>query len=188
MPSSGHGLQTRPWRIALTLLAMCCFGCGPSESGSGSSSETAPGKPRVALIMKSLANEFFATMAEGAEAHQSEHADDYSLLVNGIKDERDLSRQVALVEEMIADGVDAIVIAPADSQALVPVLKRAQAEGIVVVNIDNRLDQDVLADEGFERQRRGCPSVGLIVRRLPGARVHVQRGAGLALRRCWRLR
>lgn len=149
MPSSAHGLRTRRLHIALMLVSVYCLGCGPSESGRGSTSETAAGKPRVALIMKSLANEFFATMAEGAEAHQSEHADEYSLLVNGIKDERDLSRQVALVEEMIADGVDAIVIAPADSQALVPVLKRAQAAGIVVVNIDNRLDQDVLNDAGI---------------------------------------
>ena len=59
----------------------------------------------------------------------SEHADQYTLIVNGIKDERDLDRQVGLVEEMIAQGVDAIVIAPADSKALVSVLKRAQAGG-----------------------------------------------------------
>ncbi|MBR9802419.1 sugar ABC transporter substrate-binding protein, partial [bacterium] len=99
--------------------------------------------------MKSLANEFFSTMAKGAEQHQSEHADEYSLVVNGIKDERDLSRQVALVEEMVASGVDAIVIAPADSKALVPALRRAQKAGVVVINIDNRLDADVLAQEGI---------------------------------------
>jgi len=106
------------------------------------------GKPQVALIMKSLANEFFATMAEGAAQHQAEHAEQYELIVNGIKDERDLSRQVALVEEMIAANVDAIVIAPADSKALVPVLKRAQLNGITVVNIDNKLDDEVLQDSG----------------------------------------
>lgn len=86
-------------------------------------------------------------MARGAETHQSEHSDDYDLVVNGIKDERDLSRQVALVEEMVASGVQAIVIAPADSKALVPVLRRAKQAGIVVVNIDNQLDQDVLKQE-----------------------------------------
>ncbi|MDA0817017.1 MAG: substrate-binding domain-containing protein [Planctomycetota bacterium] len=105
------------------------------------------GKPRVALVMKSLANEFFATMAAAAEAHQAGHTNDYELIVNGIKDERDLARQVAIVEEMVAAGVDAIVIAPADSKALVPALRRAKAQGVVVVNIDNRLDAAVLADE-----------------------------------------
>src|SRR5262249_10451110 len=34
-------------------------------------------KPHVALIMKSLANEFFQTMQKGAEAHQKAHSTDY---------------------------------------------------------------------------------------------------------------
>ncbi|WP_437222335.1 sugar ABC transporter substrate-binding protein [Planctomicrobium sp. SH661] len=104
-------------------------------------------KPKIALIMKSLANEFFSTMAEEARTYQAAHADDFELIVNGIKDERDLSRQVALVEEMVANKVDAIVIAPADSKALISVLRRAQKAGVVVVNIDNRLDAEVLAAE-----------------------------------------
>jgi ribose transport system substrate-binding protein len=107
-----------------------------------------PGKPEVALIMKSLANEFFKTMADGAEAYQKQNAESFDLISNGIRNETDLAQQVALVEQMIARGVAAIVIAPADSKALVPVLKRAQEAGIVVVNIDNRLDQGVLNEAG----------------------------------------
>jgi ribose transport system substrate-binding protein len=98
--------------------------------------------------MKSLANEFFSTMADGAAAHQAAHAETYELIVNGIKDERDLARQVAIVEEMVAADVDAIVIAPADSKALVPALRRAREAGVIVINIDNRLDTEVLAEEG----------------------------------------
>ena len=44
------------------------------------------GKPKIALIMKSLANEFFKTMEEGARAHHKEHPDQYDLTVIGIKD------------------------------------------------------------------------------------------------------
>ena len=79
-------------------------------------------------------------------AHQGEHGDDYELIVNGIKNESDLAQQVALVDQMIAVDVDAIVIAPADSKALVPALARARENGIHVVNIDNRLDGEVLAE------------------------------------------
>lgn len=86
-------------------------------------------------------------MAKGAEQHHAEHEQEYDLIVNGIKDERDLSRHVALVEEMIALGVDAIVIAPADSKALVPALRRAKEASVVVVNIDNRLDRQILQQE-----------------------------------------
>ncbi len=104
-------------------------------------------KPRIALIMKSLANEFFKTMEEGARAHHKEHEGEYELTVVGIKDEQDVARQVDYVELKIAQGVDAIVIAPADSKALVPVCKRAMDAGIIVVNIDNKFDAAVLADK-----------------------------------------
>ena len=116
---------------------------------SGSSSGSAKSAPRVSLIMKSLANEFFKTMADGAEAHQEENSDTYDLIVNGIKNETDLAAQVNLVEQMIAQEVDAIVIAPADSKALVPVLKRAKEADILVVNIDNKLDAGVLEQAGL---------------------------------------
>lgn len=128
------------------LATILMAGCGDSSSNTQSVSKSGS-KPKVALIMKSLANEFFSTMAAGAQKHNSENSGSYELIVNGIKDERDLSRQVALVDEMIAMNVNAIVIAPADSKALVPVLRKAIEKGIVVVNIDNQLDAEVLKQE-----------------------------------------
>lgn len=116
---------------------------------AGCNSSSAPTKPRVALVMKSLANEFFKTMQDGATAHQQQHAADYDLIAGGIKDETDVARQVELVEQMIAQQVQAIVIAPADSKALIAVCQRAQAAGIVVINIDNKLDAAVLAERNL---------------------------------------
>lgn len=127
------------------LIAGCTSQTGPSEQTNEKKTDNQ--KPKVALIMKSLANDFFSSMAKGAESHQQAHNDDYELVVNGIKDERDLSRQVALVEEMVSSGVDAIVIAPADSKALVPALRRAREAGVVVINIDNKLDAEILQAE-----------------------------------------
>jgi len=132
--------------------------CGKKDSG--------PDKPVVALVMKSLANEFFKTMSEGAEAHQKSNLADYELVVNGISNETDLTAQVNLVEQMVARGVDAIVIAPADSKALVPALKRAADAGIVIVNIDNKLDEAALADTKIKvpfvgpDNRKGAKMVG----------------------------
>ena len=107
-------------------------------------------KPRIALIMKSLANEFFKTMEQGARSHHKEHAQEYDLIAVGIRNEQDVAGQINLVELMIAQRVDAIVIAPADSKALVPVCKRAMDAEIIVVNIDNKLDEGVLADKGVK--------------------------------------
>jgi len=159
MSSHQPSAISRQCGLALLIAVAVGGGCAGPEG-------TQPHKPRVALIMKSLANEFFSTMAKGAEAHQAAHADEYELIVNGIKDERDLARQVSLVEEMVAQGVDAIVIAPADSKALVTVLKRAADAGIAVVNIDNRLDPDVMKSAGLvvpfvgPDNRKGARAVG----------------------------
>ena len=145
-------------RWTLLALAIFCVTAGCADSGpkgpdaAGVSVEGAapsPEKPRIALIMKSLANEFFSTMSKGAEAYAAENRESLELIVNGIQDETDLSGQVSLVEQMISQGVSAIVIAPADSKALVPVLHRALDAGIVVINIDNRLDAGVLQTEGI---------------------------------------
>lgn len=106
-------------------------------------------KPKVALVMKSLANEFFLTMEDGAKAYQKEHSADFDLISNGIKDETDTANQIRIVEQMIVSKVDALIIAPADSKAMVPVIKKAVDAGITVVNIDNQLDPDVVKSKNI---------------------------------------
>ncbi|MCO1349541.1 sugar ABC transporter substrate-binding protein (plasmid) [Burkholderia vietnamiensis] len=123
-------------------------------------------KPKVALVMKSLANEFFLTMENGAKEYQKHNAGQFDLITNGIKDETDTANQIRIVEQMIVSKVDAIVLAPADSKALVPVVKKAVDAGIVVVNIDNRLDPDVLKSKNLNvpfvgpDNRKGARKVG----------------------------
>ncbi len=136
------------WCLAALLpLMLLLSGCDKSAPTNTSSS--APAKPKVALVMKSLANEFFSTMADGAKKHQAANAGQYELIVNGIKNETDLAEQVNLVEQMIAQQVNAIVIAPADSKALATVLKCAKEANILVINIDNQLDAEVLKQAGL---------------------------------------
>ncbi len=109
----------------------------------------AQGTPTVGLVMKSLGNEFFKQMEEGAVAHAQERGD-VELVPLGIQSETDLGAQIELVENLIARNVDAIVIAPADSRALVPALARAVNQGIEVVNIDVKLDDDAMAQAGVD--------------------------------------
>jgi ribose transport system substrate-binding protein len=153
-----------------------------TNHGGGSSGHS---RPVVALVMKSLANEFFQTMEQGARRHQAARPETYELLSAGIKDEQDVARQIAIVDQMIARRVSAIVLAPADSKALVSVAKKAADAGIVVVNIDNRLDHDALADRQLSvpfvgpDNRKGAAAVGTYVaRRLkPGDPIAILEGA-----------
>ena len=176
------------WRCAFALFAaglLFINGCSPGDKPASEPG----GKPRVALVMKSLANEFFLTMENGAKAHQKAHAADYDLIANGIKDELDVSKQIDLVEQMIAQRVNAIVIAPADSKALVPVCKKAQQAGIVVINIDNKFDDAVLAQSQVKfpfvgpDNRKGAQGGG----RFPGEETQARRQGGDHRRRAQRL-
>ena len=153
----------RTRRLVLFALASVIGAAGTACQKAPSAT---PSRPRIALVMKSLANEFFLTMETGARAHQAKNAARYELLATGIKDEVDVDAQAKLVEQMVAQGVDAIVIAPADSKALVAACKAAVAAGVVVVNIDNRLDASVLAERGLHipfvgpDNRKGAHAVG----------------------------
>src|SRR5712671_850829 len=177
-----HSLSSRAFALCLGLILSLSAGC--KRSGTEPSSQPASAKPRIALVMKSLANEFFSTMAEGATKHQAANAATYELIVNGIKNETDLAEQVNLVEQMIARQVNAIVIAPADSKALVTVLKRARDAGVLVVNIDNKLDADVLTQADLKvpfvgpDNRAGARKVGeaLAKQLKPGDKVAIIEG------------
>ena len=60
---------------------------------------------------------------------------------------RPLEGQATRVDKDTYDiKADAIVVAPADSRALVPALARAGSAGIVIINIDNRLEPEILAE------------------------------------------
>ena len=64
----------------------------------------------------------------------------------------DSLKQISQMEDMIARGVDAIILNPVAPDALAPVVEAAVAEGIPVVLVTNRVDTDdyttlLLADE-----------------------------------------
>lgn len=168
--------------IGLTFFATTS--CKPAAENPTSTE----GKPRIALIMKSLANEFFQTMAEGAKKHQAAHTAEYELIINGIKNETDLAEQVGLVEQMVAQSVQAIVIAPADSKALIPALKRAQNAGVLIINIDNKLNADTLKQADLSApfvgpdNRAGAQAVGAVLAQKlsPGDEVAIIEGVTTA--------
>lgn len=99
---------------------------------------------KVALVMKALSNPFFLKMQEGAKTYAEKNGVPFEVF--GIERETEVERQIGIVENLITRGYGAIVIAPADSKQLVPVCKKALEQGIVVINIDNPLHQETLAE------------------------------------------
>src|SRR5260221_14308106 len=127
-------------KYAVREIAVCLLSAililGGADTGKGQQAK----KPVIGLGMKSLANEFFKDMEEGAIKHVQERGD-LPLVSVGMRSETDIDTQISAIENFITQKVDAIVVAPADSRALVPPLARAIKAGIIVINIDVALDE-----------------------------------------------
>jgi ribose transport system substrate-binding protein len=105
-------------------------------------------KPVVGLVMKSLANEFFKTMEEGAKKFAAEDGT-FELIAVGMNSETDIDTQVSAMENFMAKKVNLIVVAPADSVGMVASVKKAVDAGITVVNFDVTLDKQALKESGL---------------------------------------
>lgn len=133
-------------------------GSTPGDVGEGSAATLSQAdldavkkaaKPyRMVLIVKTRNNPFFDPMIKAAEAEAK--ALGVQLEVQAPAQETDKERQFALVQDVTARGVDAILIAPADSKGIVPALKQAADKGILVVNLDNQVDPDTARSAGLD--------------------------------------
>ncbi len=118
----------------------------PVEAQPEASPETK--KYTIALVMKTLTNPFFVEMEKGARQAEKEFG--INLIVKTGAQETSVEQQITIIEELIIDKkVDAILIAPADSVQLIPVLKKAQEAGIVIINLDNILDAQSMEKVGL---------------------------------------
>ncbi len=128
--------------VLLVILITVCsvFAGGKKESG--------PKKIEVGLVMKSLANEYFKNMEEGAQKFAAEN-DTFNLTAVGMNSETDIDTMINAMDNFISKGVDMIVITPADSVGLVSSVKKAVDAGITVVNIDVKLDNAALKKAGL---------------------------------------
>ncbi len=141
----------------LLMLSVMVAACGgnkesaplvtPAKPSVTEKAAPATGQKNIALVMKTLTNPFFIEMEKGARRAEKEFG--IHLIVKTGAQETSIDQQIAIIEELIRTKVDAIVIAPASSVELIPVLKKAQAAQIVIVNIDNRLDAEVAKKVGL---------------------------------------
>jgi len=132
-------------------MAACGQSSGPSVTTVATpASATAPAAQpsrQIGLVMKTLTNPFFIEMEKGARRAEKELG--VTLIVKTAAQETSIEQQIQLVNDLVAAKVDAIVIAPGDSQSLIPILKQAAGAGVKIVNIDNRLDPAALAQAGM---------------------------------------
>lgn len=129
--------------LAATLvLAACSPSGGPDEAAAPASAERPEGQAyRIAVVPKGLGHQFWNTVRAGAEAAGKEL--NAEILWNGPAKETELAKQINILEDMMSRGVDAIVMAACDENALIPTIESAMAKGIPVVTIDSGVKSDL---------------------------------------------
>ncbi len=101
----------------------------------------------VGLITKTETNPFFVKMREGAQAEADKAG--VKLLTASGKTDTDNESQVTAIENMVNAGVKGILLVPANSKAIVPSIKKAQAAGVLVIALDTPTDPGDAADALF---------------------------------------
>lgn len=130
-----------PLIAVLALLA----GCG-KKAGTTASASAAPGRPVVALVVKTLNHPFFIDMQKGAE--EAAKAAGVELVVQAAEREIDVERQMQIIENLIQRKVNALVVAPSGSREIVPVVIKANQANIPVLVVDTRVDAAALKAAG----------------------------------------
>lgn len=123
--------QRRLAAIAATLLTCALAACGSDKSSSGGGTSTAAQKSyKMTFIPTNAADSFFVTMGCGAQ--EAARRLGVQLTVQG-PPTQDVTKQLAVLNSVIAKHPDAILISPGDDKALEAPLKQAVAQGIKVV-------------------------------------------------------
>jgi ribose transport system substrate-binding protein len=106
-----------------------------------SADEAADGDKKViGMAMLDMTQEFFVNMIEGGD----QAAEDNGVEVIWKSADSNLDNQIAIIENFIEQGVDAIAIDPFDAVALIPTCEKAMEAGIPVVSMGNLIDSEAV--------------------------------------------
>jgi simple sugar transport system substrate-binding protein len=146
--------------VALMTLTACgSVGSTSDADKGGSAGGSGDGEYEIVLVPKVEGISWFQRMAEGVDQFDKDQDGVHARQIG--PDTEDAAKQVSIIEDLMAQQVDAIVVVPNDPQAVAPVLKRARDAGIVVVtheapalaatdSVD--LDLEAFSNEEFGQQ------------------------------------
>lgn len=142
--------------LALSLsLGLALTACSGSPTPSASSTEGAAKDTNytIAVVPKDATNPWFVRMEVGVKKFAAETG--LNVYQKG-PSETDATMQAQVIQDLIAQDVDAIAVVPVDPGALETVLKEAMDAGIVVVTHEGATQQNTMYDiEAFNNNAYG---------------------------------
>ena len=112
------------------------------------------GNKQIATVVKIAGIQWFNRMEEGVKKFAEESGNNAYQVGPA---QADPQQQAALIEDMIAQGVDALAVVPMSPEALEPVLKRAMDSGITVITHEAAAQENTNYDiEAFVNEDFGA--------------------------------
>ena len=151
--------------VATLSLSLVLVGCGAQTSDKTTGATPPAKKIKVGLSMNTLNNPFFVAVKEGAEAEAK--AAGVELVVTDAQNNP--GQQLADVENLIQQKPDILILDPADSDAIVEGVKKANTAKIPVFTIDRQANGgEVLTHIGFDAIKSGTIAGEALAKALNG--------------------
>ncbi|MEO2077399.1 MAG: sugar ABC transporter substrate-binding protein [Bacillus sp. (in: firmicutes)] len=158
-----------------------------TSGGEKSASGAKDGKKKIAVLLWSRGFEFMVALDQGIR----DEAEKLGVEVTVLDGQSNSQTQLRQIEDNIAKKVDLIILAPANSDELVPGVKKANAAGIPVVTVDGVVSDgaDIASSIAFNNEEAGKMAAKYIIETLgkgsvleltgaPGTYHAVLRGGG----------
>jgi len=141
-------------KIVVLLLVLLMVNGFVFAGGQDEASAEGDEQLEIVMVVKLEGVAWFDNMRLGIEKFNKEHPDVNAYQIGA--DTADPAAQVALINDLIAKGVDAILVVPNDPQSLVPVFKKANDAGILTFTHEASNQSQISFDvEAFDNAAYG---------------------------------
>lgn len=118
-------------KVLSLFLCLLLVSCSTKQTGIAKKQKT------IAVVLKTISSEYWNYVKVGCDAAAKDL--DVNVIVVGPGAESDIEPQVAMIEQQLDAGCDAIVCAPNDSEAAGAALTRAVENNIPVLSVDTNV-------------------------------------------------
>lgn len=139
--------------MSATLLAAMFVGCGSDKNaGEGGKTEGSSSSSKVILITMDSTDQHWVSVDKGAKAKAEELGVEYAWMA---PDKKDDAQQIERINNAIADGANAILIAANGPDSIIAALDEAKAEGIKIVYVDSPANTEAEATFATNNEAAG---------------------------------
>lgn len=103
---------------------------------------------KLLAVVKTLANEYWQVMEGGYQDAASEKG--VTIDVLAVPTEQDTQQQLDQLQTALGQDYDAIMVSPITPLNLIPALVQATEQGIPIINVDEKVDEQAASEAGVE--------------------------------------